>query len=196
MKTEQIILKLESIINNPDDYLALQDMNSLIQTLKDDLKMQSAKKTTKNSKLSAIKKVLNDKNSKCRPVLSKYDIQGDKMVFTNSYIGFRINDLEANPFIKANPDEHYPNMDFIFKRAEAVTEEDVFKIDYSEIKALQKQKIQFYKINDSLSFDVNYLIYMLDIMPEDTVYYLHDKMIHALNSRTDEQALLIGAITY
>ena len=185
MTKEKIVIELEKILNDPDDYEGLQLMNKLIETLKNDIKIESAKKTTKTSKITAIKKVLNNSACKYRPILQKYDIQNGKMVFTNSYVAFRINEIENNPFSRVTDEDGvYPTLNFAFNNFN-IDDCELVKIDYSLVKMNYKTKAKNMYINKNL-FDTSYLLSALDIMPENTKYYLNSKncIIYGINEDT------------
>lgn len=197
MTKEKIVIELEKILNNPDDYEGLQLMNKLIETLKNDIKMESAKKTTKTSKITAIKKVLNHSACKYRPVLQKYDIQNGKMVFTNSYVAFRINEIENNPFSRVTDEDGlYPTLNFAFNNFN-IDDCELVKIDYSLVKMNYKTKAKNMYINKNL-FDTSYLLSALDIMPENTKYYLNSKncIIYGINEDTEEDCIILGIRSY
>ena len=197
MTKEKIVIELEKILNNPDDYEGLQLMNKLIETLKNDIKMESAKKTTKTSKITAIKKVLNHSACKHRPILQKYDIQNGKMVFTNSYVAFRINEIENNPFSRVTDEDGiYPTLNFAFNNFN-IDDCEVVNIDYSLVKMNYKTKAKNMYINKNL-FDTSYLLSALDIMPENTKYYLNSKncIIYGINEDTEEDCIILGIRSY
>ena len=63
MKLENIIKELEYIKTMDDDQEGLYHYNKLIETLKNDLALKEAKKTTSGERITAIKKVINNKRT-------------------------------------------------------------------------------------------------------------------------------------
>lgn len=194
MKLETIINELETIKDMGDDVIALERYNKLIEDLKKDLLLKNCKKTTKTTKISAIKKVLNNKRQ-CRETLKKIKIDGNKMMFTDSYSVYIINKIDNIPFDIVGDKESYPDLKMFFKFNEDQKEE--IELNYNTIKSNIKLKQEFYNINDKIAFDNKYLLNMLDIMPEDTKYYLYDnKMILGITPDEEEKALVLGVKVY
>ena len=192
MKLETIINELETIKDMGDDLIALERYNKLIEDLKKDLLLKNCKKTTKTTKISAIKNVLNNKKQ-CREILKKIKIDGDKMIFTDSYEAYIINKIDNIPFDIVKDEETYPEMQKIFDRQ---LEEEI-ELDYNKIKSDVKLKKQLYQYNDKVAFDNKYLLNMLDILPEGSKYYLYDNiMIIGVSPDEEEKGLVLGVKVY
>ena len=192
MKLETIINELETIKDMGDDLIALERYNKLIEDLKKDLLLKNCKKTTKTTKISAIKNVLNNKKQ-CREILKKIKIDGDKMIFTDSYEAYIINKIDNIPFDIVKDEESYPEMQKFFDRQ---LEEEI-ELDYNKIKSDVKLKKQLYQYNDKVAFDNKYLLNMLDILPEGSKYYLYDNiMIIGVSPDEEEKGLVLGVKVY
>lgn len=208
MEKAEILNVLNNSINletgEVTDYIKLVNLKN---ALFEDIKKEACKKAgTKTSKINAIKRVLKVQED-LRPVLSKYDIQDGKMVFTDSYQAFKINDLEENPFEKVTDrDGVYPSSEHWFP-----TFDDSFvevTLDSAEIRALKKtvknnrtdRRENTYKLKDveaKVTFDSYLLVNMLDIMPEDTKYYFaKDTMIYGISESTGDTCITLGIRTY
>lgn len=208
MEKAEILKRLESCIDIENGIVS--DGFKFIQLrseLMEDVKKEACKKSgTKTSKLNAIKRVLKVQE-KLRPNLSKYDIQDGKMVFTDSYQAFRINDLESNPFTKiTDKDGVYPNLKNCFPEFD-----DSFvnvELDIATIRALKKttkdsKHDRFEKsykldgIDTKITFDTYLLVNMLDIMPSDTKYYFaRGTMIYGISESTGDTCITLGMRNY
>lgn len=194
MKLESIINELESIKNIGDDLIALERYNKLIEDLKKDLLLKNCKKTTKTSKITAIKKVLNNKRQ-YRDILKKIKLEDNKMIFTDSYNAYIINKIDNIPFDIVGDEETYPDLKMFFRFNDDLKEK--IELNYNTIKSNIKLKQEYYKINDKIAFDNKYLLNMMDIMPEDTKYYLYDnKMIIGITPDEEEKGLVLGVKVY
>ena len=192
LKLEYIINKLERIKDNPDDDQALKEYNQLIDDLKHDLLVKNCKKTTKASKLSAIKAVLNNKRN-VREILRKIKIDGDKMIFTDSYEAYMINKIDDLPFDIVKDEESYPEMKKFFDRQ---LEEEI-QLDYNKIKADVKLKKELMYYNDKINFNNKMLLNMMDILPEGSRYYVYDNtMIIGISPDGEEKGLVLGVKVY
>lgn len=192
IKLEYIINKLERIKDNPDDDQALKEYNQLIDDLKHDLLVKNCKKTTKASKLSAIKAVLNNKRN-VREILRKIKIDGDKMIFTDSYEAYMINKIDDIPFDIVKDEESYPEMKKFFDRQ---LEEEI-QLDYNKIKADIKLKKELMYYNDKINFNNKMLLNMMDILPEGSRYYVYDNtMIIGISPDGEEKGLVLGVKVY
>lgn len=188
LKLEYIINKLERIKDNPDDDQALKEYNQLIDDLKHDLLVKNCKKTTKASKLSAIKAVLNNKRNE-RETLRKIKIDGDKMIFTDSYEAYMINKIDDIPFDIVKDEESYPEMKKFFDRQ---LDEEI-QLDYNKIKTDVKLKKELMYYNDKINFNNKMLLNMMDILPEGSRYYICDNiMIIGVSPDGDEKGLVLG----
>jgi hypothetical protein len=208
MEKAEILKRLESCIDIEngivkDGFKFIQLKNELLE----DVKKEACKRAgTKTSKLNAIKRVLKVQED-LRPVLSKYDIQDGKMVFTDSYQAFMIDDLESNPFEKVTDrDGVYPKSEHWFPEFD-----DSFievTLDSAEIRALKKtvnnnrteRREKTYKlpnVETKVTFDSYLLVNMLDIMPADTkYYYAKNTMIYGISESTGDKCLTLGIRTY
>ena len=208
MEKAEILKRLESCIDIEngivkDGFKFIQLKNELLE----DVKKEACKRAgTKTSKLNAIKRVLKVQED-LRPVLSKYDIQDGKMVFTDSYQAFMIDDLESNPFEKVTDrDGVYPKSKNWFPEFD-----DSFievTLDSAEIRALKKtvnnnrteRREKTYKlpnVETKVTFDSYLLVNMLDIMPADTkYYYAKNTMIYGISESTGDKCLTLGIRTY
>lgn len=209
MEKAEILKRLESCIDIEngivkDGFKFIQLKNELLE----DVKKEACKKSgTKASKLNAIKRVLKASERTSRPILTKYDIQDGKMVFTDSYQAFRINDLESNPFEKVkDSDGVYPSSKNWFPE---LTEDDPeVTLDKATIRAIKKtiknstadrrqKTYQLEGVDSKVVFDYYLLVNMLDIMPEDTKYYFaRGVMILGISESTGDTCLTLGIRTY
>lgn len=194
MKLETIINKLEYIKDMSESEEALLLYEELIEDLKKELLLKNCKKTTKTTKITAIKNVLNNKRQ-YRETLKKIKIEDNKMMFTDSYTAYIINKIDNIPFDIVGDKENYPDLKMFFKFNDDLKEK--IELNYNTIKTNIKLKQEFYNINDKIAFDNKYLLNMLDIMPEDTNYYLYDnKMILGITPDEEEKALVLGVKVY
>lgn len=192
LKLEYIINKLERIKDNPDDDQALKEYDQLIDDLKHDLLVKNCKKTTKASKLSAIKAVLNNKRN-VREILRKIKIDDDKMIFTDSYQAYIINKIDNVPFDIVKDEESYPDLKKFFDRQ---LEEEI-KLDYNKIKTDVKLKKELLYYNDKINFNNKMLLNMMDILPEGSKYYVYDNtMIIGISPDGEEKGLVLGVKVY
>ena len=192
LKLEYIINQLEIIKDNPDDDQALKEYNQLIDDLKHDLLVKNCKKTTKASKLSAIKAVLNNKRN-AREILRKIKIDDDKMIFTDSYQAYIINKIDNVPFDIVKDEESYPDLKKFFNRQ---LDEEV-QLDYNKIKTDVKLKKELMYYNDKINFNNKMLLNMMDILPEGSKYYVYDNtMIIGISPDEEEKGLVLGVKVY
>lgn len=192
MKLETIINELETIKNMGDDLIALERYNKLIEDLKKELLLKNCKKTTKTTKITAIKNVLNNKRQ-YRDILKKIKIEDNKMMFTDSYSAYIINKIDNIPFETVKDEEIYPDLKNFFNKEL----DNKIELDYNTIKTNIKLKQEYYKINEDIMFDNKYLLNMLNIMPDNTIYYLYDnKMIFGVSPDEEEKALVLGVKVY
>ena len=112
MEKAEILKRLESVIDfKTGEVVDWMKLHNLKEELFTDVKKEACKKAgTKTSKINAIKRVLKV-SEKVRPLLTKYIVEDGKMVFTDSYQAFMIDDLENNPFPKVGENDGvYPNV--------------------------------------------------------------------------------------
>lgn len=191
MKLETIINRLEIIKDNPDDEQALKEYNKLIDDLKHDLLVKNCKKTTKASKLSAIKAVLNNKRN-AREILRKIKIDGDKMMFTDAYQAYIINKIDNIPFDIVK-DEVYPDLKKFFD----IQSDEEIQLNYNKIKTDVKLKKELMHYNDKLKFNNKMLLNMMDILPEGSKYYIYNNsMIIGISPDKEERGLVLGVKVY
>ena len=208
MEKAEILKRLESCIDIEngmvsDGFKFIQLKNELLE----DIKKEACKKAgTKTSKLNAIKRVLKVQE-KLRPLLTKYIIEDGKMVFTDSYQAFMIDDLENNPFPKVGENDGvYPNVKNCFPQFD-----DSFvdiTLDASTIRAMKKttknnitdRRENAYKLENvdtKITFDTYLLVNMLDIMPKDTKYYFaKGTMIYGISESTGDKCITLGIRNY
>ena len=208
MEKAEILKRLESCIDIEngiisDGFKFIQLKNELLE----DIKKEACKKAgTKTSKLNAIKRVLKVQE-KLRPLLSKYIVEDGKMVFTDSYQAFVIDDLESNPFEKVGDNDGvYPNVKNCFPEFD-----DSFvdiTLDEATIRAMKKttkdskadRRENTYKlenIDTKVTFDTYLLVNMLDIMPKDTKYYFaKGTMIYGISESTGDKCITLGIRNY
>ena len=192
LKLEYIINQLEIIKDMSDDDQALKEYNKLIDDLRHDLLVKNCKKTTKASKLSAIKAVLNNKRN-AREILRKVKIDGDKMIFTDSYQAYIINKIDSVPFDIVKDNETYPELKKFFDRQ---LDEEI-KLDYNKIKTDVKLKKELMYYNDKINFNNKMLLNMMDILPEGSKYYIYDNtMIIGISPDEEEKGLVLGVKVY
>ena len=191
LKLEYIINQLERIKDNNDDDQAMKEYNQLIDDLKHDLLIKNCKKTTKTSKLTAIKAVLNNKRN-VREILRKIKIEDDKMIFTDSYQAYIINKIDNIPFDIVK-DEVYPDLRKFFERQL----DNEITLDYNQIKTDVKLKKELMQYNDKINFNNKMLLNMMDILPDKSKYYLcDDVMIIGVSPSGDEKGLVLGVKVY
>lgn len=208
MEKAEILKRLESCIDIEngmvsDGFKFIQLKNELLE----DIKKEACKKAgTKTSKLNAIKRVLKVQE-KLRPLLSKYIIEDGKMVFTDSYQAFMIDDLENNPFEKVGENDGvYPNVKNCFPEFD-----DSFvdiTLDEATIRAMKKttknnrtdRRENTYKLENvdtKITFDTYLLVNMLDIMPKDTKYYFaKGTMVYGISESTGDRCITLGIRNY
>lgn len=208
MEKAEILKRLESCIDIEngmvsDGFKFMQLKNELLE----DIKKEACKKAgTKTSKLNAIKRVLKVQED-LRPLLSKYIIEDGKMVFTDSYQAFMIDDLESNPFPKVGENDGvYPNVKNCFPEFD-----DSFvdiTLDEATIRAMKKttknnrtdRRENAYKLENvdtKVTFDTYLLVNMLDIMPKDTKYYFaKGTMIYGISESTGDKCITLGIRNY
>lgn len=208
MEKAEILKRLESCIDIEngmvsDGFKFIQLKNELLE----DIKKEACKKAgTKTSKLNAIKRVLKVQE-KLRPLLSKYIIEDGKMVFTDSYQAFVIDDLENNPFPKVGENDGvYPNVKNCFPQFD-----DSFvdiTLDEATIRAMKKttkdskadRRENAYKLENvdtKITFDTYLLVNMLDIMPKDTKYYFaKGTMVYGVSESTGDKCITLGIRNY
>lgn len=208
MEKAEILKRLESCIDIEngmvsDGFKFIQLKNELLE----DIKKEACKKAgTKTSKLNAIKRVLKVQE-KLRPLLTKYIIEDGKMVFTDSYQAFMIDDLESNPFPKVGENDGvYPNVKNCFPQFD-----DSFvdiTLDEATIRAMKKttkdnkadRRENAYKLENvdtKITFDTYLLVNMLDIMPKDTKYYFaKGTMVYGISESTGDKCITLGIRNY
>lgn len=208
MEKAEILKRLESCIDIEngmvsDGFKFIQLKNELLE----DVKKEACKRAgTKTSKLNAIKRVLKVQED-LRPLLSKYIIEDGKMVFTDSYQAFMIDDLESNPFPKVGENDGvYPNVKNCFPEFD-----DSFidvTLDEATIRAMKKttknnrtdRRENAYKLENvdtKITFDTYLLVNMLDIMPKDTKYYFaKGTMIYGISESTGDKCITLGIRNY
>lgn len=208
MEKAEILKRLESCIDIEngmvsDGFKFIQLKNELLE----DVKKEACKRAgTKTSKLNAIKRVLKVQED-LRPLLSKYIIEDGKMVFTDSYQAFMIDDLENNPFPKVGENDGvYPNVKNCFPEFD-----DSFidvTLDEATIRAMKKttknnrtdRRENAYKLENvdtKITFDTYLLVNMLDIMPKDTKYYFaKGTMIYGISESTGDKCITLGIRNY
>ena len=192
LKLEYIINQLEIIKDNPDDDQALKEYNQLIDDLKHDLLVKNCKKTTKATKLAAIKAVLNNKRN-VREILRKIKIDDDKMMFTDSYQAYIINKIDSIPFDIVKDEETYPDLKKFFDRQ---LDEEI-QLDYNKIKTDVKLKKELMCYNDKINFNNKMLLNMMEILPEGSKYYVYDNtMIIGISPDEEEKGLVLGVKVY
>lgn len=208
MEKAEILKRLESCIDIEngmisDGFKFIQLRNELME----DIKKEACKKAgTKTSKLNAIKRVLKVQE-KLRPLLSKYIIEDGKMVFTDSYQAFVIDDLESNPFPKVGDNDGvYPNVKNCFPEFD-----DSFidiTLDEATIRAMKKttkdskhdrfeKSYKLENVDTKVTFDTYLLVNMLDIMPKDTKYYFaRGTMVYGISESTGDKCITLGMRNY
>ncbi len=192
MKTEKIIKELKDI----KEFNDVTRIDNLIEELENDLQLKCCLKTTKRTKINAIKRILSAKTLLSRPKLMKYDIQNEKTVFTDSYQAYRIDNLENNPFERATENDNYPKLDNCFPKNYSTDNE--IKLNYNEIKANKKiDKDYLYIINDRYKMNPNFIINAIEIMPDDTRYFLQTNgVVYGVSDRTGDDCILLPIRVY
>ena len=208
MEKAEILKRLESCIDIEngmvsDGFKFIQLKNEILE----DIKKEACKRAgTKTSKLNAIKRVLKVQED-LRPLLTKYIIEDGKMVFTDSYQAFVIDDLESNPFQKVGENDGvYPNVKNCFPQFD-----DSFvdiTLDEATIRAMKKttknnktdRRENAYKLENvdtKITFDTYLLVNMLDIMPKDTKYYFaKGTMVYGISESTGDKCITLGIRNY
>lgn len=208
MEKAEILKRLESCIDIEngvvsDGFKFIQLKNELLEDVKKDA---CRKAGTKTSKLNAIKRVLKVQED-LRPLLTKYIVEDGKMVFTDSYQAFMIDDLENNPFPKVGENDGvYPNVKNCFPEFD-----DSFvdiTLDEATIRAMKKttkntrtdrgkNTYKLENVDTKITFDTYLLVNMLDIMPKDTKYYFaKGTMIYGISESTGDKCITLGMRNY
>ena len=205
MEKVKMIEKLESVLKcmendmelkNTFMYMELEDIKNEIYK---DMKLENCKKSTKASKLNAIKRVLENK-SQIREILHTYIIENGKMMFTDSYVAFAIDDLEDNPFKKFDGNGTYPDLKNVGLNDDVNGLEEV-SLDLADIRTFAKihrknHKTETYHVNgvDNVNFDCLYLLNVVDIMPSDTKYYLFNNgnLLKGYSESTKDICIICG----
>jgi len=208
MEKAEILKRLESCIDIEngvvsDGFKFIQLKNELLEDVKKDA---CRKAGTKTSKLNAIKRVLKVQED-LRPLLTKYIVEDGKMVFTDSYQAFMIDDLENNPFPKVGENDGvYPNVKNCFPEFD-----DSFvdiTLDEATIRAMKKttkntrtdrgkNTYKLENVDTKITFDTYLLVNMLDIMPKDTKYYFaKGTMIYGISESTGDKCITLGIRNY
>ena len=208
MEKAEILKRLESVIDfKTGEVVDWMKLHNLKEELFTDVKKEACKKAgTKTSKINAIKRVLKV-SEKVRPLLTKYIVEDGKMVFTDSYQAFMIDDLENNPFEKVGENDGvYPNVKNCFPEFD-----DSFvdiTLDEATIRAMKKttkdskadRRENAYKLENvdtKITFDTYLLVNMLDIMPKDTKYYFaKGTMIYGISESTGDKCITLGIRNY
>lgn len=190
MKLENIIKELEFIKTIDDDQEGLYHYNKLIETLKNDLALKEAKKTTSGEKITAIKKVINNKRTIERVYHGTIKtIDDNKMMFTDSYSAYIINKIDG---LFEEAGETYPDLRNFFKN---INRSDQLNLNLADIKATCKttKKDELVYIQGmNLGFNPEYLLNFIKITGDGFNYYKHDKLLYAINYNTNEEAILLG----
>ena len=190
MKLENIIKELEYIKTIEDDQEGLYHFDKLIESLKSDLALKEAKKTTSGERITAIKKVINNKRTLERAYHGVIKtLEDNKMMFTDSYSAYIINKIDG---IFEEAGESYPDLRNFFK---GINRSDELILNIPDIKATCKttKKDQLVYIQGvDLGFNPEYLLNFIKITGEGFNYYKHDKLLYAINYNTDEEAILLG----
>lgn len=164
-------------------------LDEVISDLKLDIKSNSIYKTTKKTKINAIKKVL-DRQKDIRPVLGGYHINKRDMIeFTDSYRAYELNKMDL-PFKKVVDTEseydkdttilgNYPNLDFCLKKQSDIESEEYIKIDIdiNDIMGAFKSKEDKHELytldsgTDKISLSISYLKETIDILGNNITCY-------------------------
>ena len=189
MKLENIIKTLEYIKTLDDDQEGLYQYNKLIETLKSDLALKEAKKTTPGERITAIKKVINNKRTDGRCYHGTIKTIDDKMMFTDSYSAYIINKIDG---LFEESAANYPDLRNFFK---TVNRTEELNLNISDLKATckttEKDKLVYIE-GLEVGFNPEYLLNFIKITGEGFNYYKHDKLLYAINYNTDEEAILLG----
>ena len=163
-------MKLETILKELENFCSSDDI-TIIDKLKDKLKKQirleTCYKTTKKTRVNAIKRVASKLEH--RPALTGYGIMDDYKVVTDSYHAIAIKEENMPLEYKDN----YPNMNSIFK-----IDEDKYtttNINYDDMMAFYKMykfdKEKTYKIDD-MNVNINYLKNIVDVLGTNIEVYV------------------------
>ena len=179
---------LKKLIKIREGNLTLLD--EVISDIKLDIKSNSIYKTTKKTKINAIKKVL-DRQKDIRPVLGGYHINKKDMIeFTDSYRAYEINKIDL-PFKEVVDKEseydkdtmilgNYPNLDFCFKDTFDIEAQEYTKIDIDindiigAFKA-KEDKHELYTLDsgkDKIRLSISYLKETIDILGNNITCYV------------------------
>ena len=185
MNNETLLKKLIKI--REGNYTLLDEV---ISDLKLDIKSNSIYKTTKKTKINAIKKVL-DRQKDIRPVLGGYHINKRDMIeFTDSYRAYELNKMEL-PFKKVvdKKDDNfdndtmivgsYPNLDFCLKKQSDIEANDYTKIDIDINDIIgafktKEDKNELYTLNigeEKIHLSISYLKETIDILGNNITCY-------------------------
>lgn len=186
MKKEEILLKLKEIKLVEENY----QLETLIQELTNDIKLETCYKNNSKSKINAIKKITN-KRKKIHPILGGYHIGDDgQYKFTDSWQAYKINPIDMPiPRVGEQTQEEkdngiktisgtYPSFDKIFPafNCKEVVSLDIDNIMFSYKTRNKKEKESFYYTLNSENIkavvDVEFLKDAIDILGKNIQYCL------------------------
>lgn len=193
IKLESISIELKKILNEGDDFIALQKMNDLIEKIDQEIKENNAAyKPSDKKQIAAIKKYLNNAG-KTRPILQAFTpYDGWRVAICDSYtlyvldkkylpfkVAFNneITEEEKNKYLKENNidkndviEGNYPGLKNLIP--EEMDQVDYFKFDVDSFLAWykvqdKKEKHTLYNIGDDLlvyNIESKYLKNTIDIL--------------------------------
>lgn len=206
MRNEKILLELNNYLKENDEVI----LNKLIEKLEKDIRENAAYKGSNRTKIATIKRICKVKD---RPVLNGFSRVGDKIVFTDGYRLFRINNidmpikevLEEDKITKdVNKKDYiigtYPNINNIMIDYDKFKGEEVFldikNIMYNyktrDIKNKEKN-LYIIKLKDyEIALDIQYLKEMFDILGTDLIVRANGehKAIYMENNQGENGILL------
>lgn len=186
-------MKLEKIIIELNKYLECEDIviiEQLKQDLEEQLRKETAYKTTSKSRVNAIAKMQKYNTKHVRENLNGYAKNNEQFIFTNSYYLVSINDslgYEDN-------NRNFSSLLNTFDRI--ISEDNKIELDYNNIMSSYKLKEKFYNIQ-GINFDSEYLKQFIDILGNDLTVYLDKKdLILYVENKENEKGVLLGCKTY
>ena len=186
MKLEKIIIELNKYI----EYADLEIIKQLKSDLEEQLRRETAYKTTSKSRVNAIAKMQKYNTKRGYEHLNGYAKNDKQFIFTNSYYLVSINDslgYEDN-------NKNFSNILNTFDRV--ISEDNKIELDYNNIMSSYKLKEKVCNIQ-GINFDSEYIKQFIDILGTDLIVYLdkNDLILYAEN-KENEKGVLLGCKTY
>lgn len=181
MKVETILKDIKSYLESGNIAIIMELKNKL----EEDIRKNTAYKTSSKSRVNAISKMMKYNNKMGRVHLSKaFTTDGSKFIFTNSYYMVELNDslgyeVENKDFTSfMNKSYNYDNLG----------------VDLNDILASYKMKVEWYNIN-GINYDIEYLKQVMDIMGSGIKFYqcLDNEYMLYIENENNERGIILGA---